>query len=247
MKDSHFWQDLENLFRQLDSRGPLRADWHYIAGTGGRGDWRLEGANHEEELSFKLLAGRGGAALDESGKDTLTVWFDALKSKSPNFQINDHYPVGQNEDGSRAVHVTGRIERVCQASANLCLAFQIEAEKPPKPERTCDTRPKAEEGVPVQAAKRSGLLSPRDLRIHDAVDGERFLTLTNGEIMKEPGKKRGRKRRFSSDQLQRANKMKRAGKLNNEIAKVLYETPNPTPAQRRSVPTILNHHFRPKK
>jgi hypothetical protein len=59
----------------------------------------------------------------------------------------------------------------------------------------------------------------------------------------EPARKsRGRKSRFSKQQLEKARQMKAAKKTNNEIAKVLYG-PNPTDAQRRSVPTTLKHHF----
>jgi len=53
---------------------------------------------------------------------------------------------------------------------------------------------------------------------------------------------RGRKRKFSEQQLEIARQMKAAQKSNNEIAKVLYGT-NPTEAQRRSVPTTLKYHF----
>jgi len=60
-------------------------------------------------------------------------------------------------------------------------------------------------------------------------------------------KKRGRKRIFTQDQLDKANTMKQARKSNNEIAKVLYGTLTPTGAQRRSVPTTLNYHFKSNK
>jgi hypothetical protein len=42
----------------------------------------------------------------------------------------------------------------------------------------------------ARAAKRSSLLSGRDLQIHDVVGGERFRTLTNAEIMKEASVKK---------------------------------------------------------
>jgi hypothetical protein len=60
-------------------------------------------------------------------------------------------------------------------------------------------------------------------------------------------KKRGRPTRFTQQQLVAANRMKQAGKPNNEIAKILYCTSTPTPAQRRSVPTSLKYHFVSKK
>ena len=41
-----------------------------------------------------------------------------------------------------------------------------------------------------RSADQSGPLSSRDIQIHDAVGGERFRTLTNAEIMKEPNVKK---------------------------------------------------------
>jgi len=63
----------------------------------------------------------------------------------------------------------------------------------------------------------------------------------------EPTKKRGRKRVFTQEQLNTAREMKAAEKTNNEIAKILYNTHTPTPAQRRSVPTTLRHHFKSRQ
>jgi hypothetical protein len=66
------------------------------------------------------------------------------------------------------------------------------------------------------------------------------------EAEKVTPKRRGRKTRFTQEQLDQALKMKSAGQSNNTIAKVLYG-PSPTAAQRRSVPTTLKHHFGSKK
>ncbi len=86
------------------------------------------------------------------------------------------------------------------------------------------------------------------------VDSANDTTLRQSESSEEPGrtepaapKKRGRKSSFTSDQLEIARQMKKDGKRNNEIAKVLYKTCTPTPEQRRSVPTTLKHHFGSKK
>jgi hypothetical protein len=57
-------------------------------------------------------------------------------------------------------------------------------------------------------------------------------------------KKRGRKRVFKPEQIKEASTMKRSGKSNNEIAKVLYHSQSPTPSQRRSVSTILRYHLK---
>jgi transcriptional regulator with XRE-family HTH domain len=56
-------------------------------------------------------------------------------------------------------------------------------------------------------------------------------------------RRRGRKRIFTQDQLQKAHEMKQDGKSNSAIAKVLYCTLNPDQGQRRSVPTILSYHL----
>ena len=64
----------------------------------------------------------------------------------------------------------------------------------------------------------------------------------NGDHVGAP-KKRGRRRMFTAEQLAEAHRMKSTGKCNNEIAKILYKTSNPTADQRRSVPTTLKYHF----
>jgi hypothetical protein len=56
----------------------------------------------------------------------------------------------------------------------------------------------------------------------------------------ERAKLRGRKRKFTPEQIANAVRMKAEGKSNNEAAKMLYG-PTPTAGQRRSVPTILKH------
>jgi hypothetical protein len=64
---------------------------------------------------------------------------------------------------------------------------------------------------------------------------------------KKTGGSRGRRSRFTADQLHKAQMMKEQGKSNNDIAKILYQTSQPTPEQRRSIPTILKYHFPSKK
>jgi hypothetical protein len=78
------------------------------------------------------------------------------------------------------------------------------------------------------------------------------MVTENAKEVPPPGEakiatKRGRKSSFSKDRLDTAHQMKLVGKSNDEIAKTLYGTNTTTPAQRRSVPTILKHHFRSKK
>ena len=59
--------------------------------------------------------------------------------------------------------------------------------------------------------------------------------------------RRGRKSMFTSDQLNKAMEMKRAGHKNRDVATILYNTTRPTQAQCRSVPTTLRYHFGPRK
>jgi len=42
----------------------------------------------------------------------------------------------------------------------------------------------------ARSAKRSGPLSDRDISVHDTIGKERFTTLTNAQIMKEPSVKK---------------------------------------------------------
>jgi len=75
MATSEFWQGLESQFRALETSRDIRANWHWLVGSDGRGVWQLYARNHEAELRFKLLAGQAGAALDATGTDDgLSVW-----------------------------------------------------------------------------------------------------------------------------------------------------------------------------
>jgi hypothetical protein len=76
-----------------------------------------------------------------------------------------------------------------------------------------------------RGAKRSSPLSNRDLKIHDAVGGERFRTLANAEILKGAGVKKRLRLDFgleSSDAVKRCFDRIRQAKgypLSREIAK----------------------------
>jgi len=129
MSYSSFWRDLEVQFRALDQIRELRADWDYKAKSGGRGDWRVTGtSNTALRLHFERLARLAGGALDETGnQDSLQVWLDTLKDRSPNFEYGAQCEE-QNEDGTRGpCHIRGRINRLAEASANLCIELEIEA------------------------------------------------------------------------------------------------------------------------
>jgi hypothetical protein len=99
-----------------------------------------------------------------------------------------------------------------------------------------------EEGSPSLADFAGGVTRVPSLSASEEPDTS-ALDAPSGPVEPTP-RRRGRKSRFSREQLRQANEMKSAGKTNQEIAKVLYSS-NPTAAQRRSVPTILSHHFGP--
>lgn len=52
----------------------------------------------------------------------------------------------------------------------------------------------------------------------------------------------GRPGKFTKEQIDEALAAKAEGKNNAEVAKILHRTVTPTPAQRRSVPIVLNYH-----
>src|ERR1017187_6018721 len=130
MTTSEFWQGLESQFRALETSGDIQANWRYLVGSPGRGDWQLHARNHGAELRFELLARRAGAALDATGTDDgLSVWLAVVQSRGRSFH-HDGDAYTQNEDGSISHYVLGRVERVCEDSVNLSLTFQVEAEHP---------------------------------------------------------------------------------------------------------------------
>jgi hypothetical protein len=128
MADSSFWRNLGEKHRELQAiHGALRADWDYIVGRGGPGEWRLRGASGSAKAQFEILAKRGASALPGIGSsDWLIAWLDALKRMSLNFKSE---PGGSevNADGSELVHLTGHIARLFEASADYCSALEGKA------------------------------------------------------------------------------------------------------------------------
>jgi len=83
-------------------------------------------------------------------------------------------------------------------------------------------------------------LTPLSLLFHL----KRVIGVSNGRATAAAAKKKGRPSRFGLSEIYAAAAAKNAGRPNNQVAKILYSTKTPTPAQRRSVSTILKHHAR---
>jgi hypothetical protein len=127
---SSYWADLLDKFRgPQETERMLRADWDYIAGSGGQGRWRLAGAvSRTAAVQFEMLARRGASALrDAGGCDLLIIWLEALKRASGNFELIRDI-IELNADGSEgAYHQTGTISRLFEASAEYCRERESEA------------------------------------------------------------------------------------------------------------------------
>jgi hypothetical protein len=75
---------------------------------------------------------RAASALsDPDSSDLLIAWLEALRLKSGNFKLGRD-GIEQNADGSEGTyHLTGTIERICEASADYCRELEgkgLEAE-----------------------------------------------------------------------------------------------------------------------
>jgi DNA-binding transcriptional ArsR family regulator len=133
MGDSSFWRDIAKQFRVLaHAPGMLRAEWDYIVGSGGRGEWSLTGADGGLVIEFEVLARRAGAALSDVGSSALLiVWLEVLKNKSGKFQYGRSGTEPDADGTGEVEHLSGAILRVCEASAHYCSQLEgnaLEAE-----------------------------------------------------------------------------------------------------------------------
>jgi DNA-binding transcriptional regulator YiaG len=122
MAKSRFWQNLARAFDALQVHGLMRAEWHYIVGSGFR-QWGLGGAGGMARIRFEAFARRAAAALSDAGStDLLGAWLEALRlwCGSSGF-ITERSGIEVNADGTEgAYHQAGVIWRVCVASASYC-------------------------------------------------------------------------------------------------------------------------------
>jgi len=130
MAGPQFWREMESRFRALpDPTRSLRADWHYIVGSGKPGDWRLTGGvGKSVRVRFEALARQAGAAIDDPGSpDSLVSWLELLKGAGTNFDFGP-YGIELHEDGTEGSHhLIGTLSHVCESSADYCCVLESEA------------------------------------------------------------------------------------------------------------------------
>jgi hypothetical protein len=126
--DPGFWHDLETRFRELqpDALHDLQAEWISTAWNDAGEQWFISGGGNERTRKlFSWLAEKAAIRLGEPGGSAAVFhWLDLLKRDSPNFRRAFH---GTSWDRGKATeHEGGRIERLCEASADYCLKLENE-------------------------------------------------------------------------------------------------------------------------
>jgi hypothetical protein len=134
MAESAFWRDIEARFRAIQSKkvrvhgvpwhdDSLYAVW-LASGWSDTGDqWRLDGADHNVKVNFELLAERASVELGHpSGRSAVVFWLDLLKRDSPNYNRTGS---GTSDNGITRDEY-GKIDRVCEASAEYCLRLETQ-------------------------------------------------------------------------------------------------------------------------
>jgi hypothetical protein len=131
MADSAFWRALATEFRELPPEcHVLRADRHYVVGSGKLGQWNITASTVTGRVRFEAVARRAGAEIaDPSTRDDLlTVWLETLMAQSESGFRFGPLAIEQNPDGSPgAQHMMGSIANVLEASANYCTILESNA------------------------------------------------------------------------------------------------------------------------
>ena len=164
------WLDLESKFRAVDDpSSQLRADWS-CQDSDGPEHWRVTGSTDRFSRGrFEALASLAGNALSGcpnfsddllQNTDPVHRWLNAVRHKTHYFTIGSGAPMVSPyitvRDGDETHTVLlGGIDRVCEASAVLCLQLAAEAlNAQPKPDRV-----KVDELKPV---RQSGSVQNRE-------------------------------------------------------------------------------------
>jgi hypothetical protein len=133
MAKSEFWRDIEARFRAIQSRKvPVHGvPWHddslyavwLASGWSDTGDpWRLDGADHTVKVNFEWLAERAAVELGHpGGRSAVVFWLDLLKRDSPNYK-----GTGRIGDNGLTSAAHGKIDRVCEASADYCVRLETQ-------------------------------------------------------------------------------------------------------------------------
>lgn len=255
MSDSAFWHELAEQFQSEDPAGAFGYQWQKTTAGDGFKPFRASPPpptfrpddNKALRLRFERLAVEAGHKLDASGtKDPRQVWLEELLRKHLEDPRNNKDWAGPETlpDGTNVWYQAGFMPEVFHLSTDLCIEFEIQSRMSegrsqhqvhsPTTGRSDIKHLVGSTGLEKEIGTAAGRLGAPDTPA---------LTVAAASGRR----RRGRKSHFTQAQLDEARSMKQAGKHNNEIAKLLYDTLTPSAAQRRSVPTILNHHFKSKK
>jgi hypothetical protein len=131
MSDTDFWSDLERRFRALQPRDPkedLVAQWISTKWDESGRQWFISGgSSRRTRTNFEWLAKRGVIGTGKrGGADDLSRWLNLLKRDSPHFLVDGN--VASWPHGKLKQNETGRIERVCEASADYCVKLANDRE-----------------------------------------------------------------------------------------------------------------------
>lgn len=129
MADSAFWRELAATFLAVPDNGMLRADGHYIIGSGATWNWQLAGgAGDFIRSAFDTLARRGAAQIASAGApDLLVAWLEELRKESISFRFSGQANEVQDDGSAGRHYLMGSIVSVCQASATLCKKLEAQA------------------------------------------------------------------------------------------------------------------------
>ena len=130
MAKADVWRDLADKFRTADPLRILRADWNYKVRVGEEQprlvNWELVGTDDRTRsirYEFEALARRAGPEVHPY-MDSLHGWLEALRQSRLNADTAGS-GVESEPDGKIIAHLYfGTIHAVCEASADLCKAYE---------------------------------------------------------------------------------------------------------------------------
>jgi len=107
----------------------LRADGHYIVGSGAPWNWQFAGGATEfTRDTFETLARRGAFESAPAGTtDLLVAWLEAIRLEHINFKCEMGGTEVKDDGTAGRQYMMGSIDRVCDASAILCKKLEARA------------------------------------------------------------------------------------------------------------------------